>query len=192
MRTSQRALGEKLRSWAERLEIRGELDSGVERLEKLAGLLRERPDLKRFLQGDWLGHSLHPLMTDFPLGAWMSASLLDLFGGAETRKASEGLIAFGVALSIPTALAGMSDWTDTNQRTKRVGVVHASMNAGITLLYVLSFGARRRGHHQLGVVLGLTGGTISFVSGYLGGHLSLVRGAGVDPNDLAEVVPRTS
>jgi hypothetical protein len=33
------------------------------------------------LAGTWLGHSLHPLLTDFPLGCWSSASLLDLLGG---------------------------------------------------------------------------------------------------------------
>src|SRR5947208_13414497 len=33
------------------------------------------------LQGEWLGHPLHPALTDFPLGCWMCASLLDLVGG---------------------------------------------------------------------------------------------------------------
>lgn len=176
-----------LRAWAEGIERREHLDHGAERLQRLAGLVIERPAIKGLLRGRWLGHSLHPLLTDFPLGTWMSASLLDLFGGPESEKSAEGLVGFGVAMAIPTALAGLSDWTETNQRSKRVGVVHASMNAAIMTLYAGSFLARRRGRQQLGVTLALAGGVMSFVSGYLGGHLSLVRGAGVDPNDDAEV-----
>ncbi|HSH58715.1 MAG TPA: hypothetical protein VK988_03545, partial [Acidimicrobiales bacterium] len=34
---------------------------------------------KDLLSGTWLGHPLHPLLTDIPIGAWASALVLDLF-----------------------------------------------------------------------------------------------------------------
>ena len=34
--------------------------------------------IKDMLNGTWLGHSLHPVLTDVPLGAWSGTMLLDL------------------------------------------------------------------------------------------------------------------
>ncbi|MFE2629684.1 (2Fe-2S)-binding protein, partial [Streptomyces sp. NPDC059374] len=33
------------------------------------------------LHGRWLGHPLHPLMVQVPIGSWMSAAVLDLRPG---------------------------------------------------------------------------------------------------------------
>src|SRR5476649_213166 len=32
---------------------------------------------KDFLHGKWLGHALHPVLTDIPIGAWTTALALD-------------------------------------------------------------------------------------------------------------------
>ncbi|MBW3651387.1 MAG: hypothetical protein KY458_12550, partial [Actinobacteria bacterium] len=48
-------------------------------------LIKEGP-AKDLLSGTWLGHPLHPLLTDVPIGAWASALVLDLFGGEQTRR----------------------------------------------------------------------------------------------------------
>ena len=37
-----------------------------------------RRTIKNFLHGTWLGHPLHPVLTDIPLGAWTAALLLDV------------------------------------------------------------------------------------------------------------------
>src|SRR3989442_255596 len=34
--------------------------------------------LKTFMHGTWLGHPLHPVLTDIPIGAWTIAILFDL------------------------------------------------------------------------------------------------------------------
>ncbi len=44
------------------------------------------------LSGSWLGHALHPLLTDVVIGSFISATLLDLLGGDDTGRASERLI----------------------------------------------------------------------------------------------------
>lgn len=91
------------------------------------------------LRGDWLGDALHPLLTDFPVGCWLSAGLLDLVGGRGSRKASQRLIGFGLLMVPPTAAAGLSDWSrDQRPRVRRVGAVHAVGNVVASLLYLRS------------------------------------------------------
>ena len=63
-----------------RLEYAEALDAPVAVIDRLTQPL-DAPGPSYLLSGAWMGHALHPLMTDFPLGAWMSATLLDLFGG---------------------------------------------------------------------------------------------------------------
>jgi uncharacterized membrane protein len=176
----QEALRRTLRSWVNGVEGNRELDSYVSRLDAPVRVLVGTGWQRDFWQGRWLGHSFHPLLTDFPLGAWASASFLDLFGGKDTRTAAETLVAFGVVAALPTALAGMADWSGADKKSKRVGLVHATLNGTVLACYATSLVARRRQRHGLGVGLGLAGGLIAWVSGYLGGHLSLVRDAGRD------------
>lgn len=137
------------------------------------------------LRGDWLGHALHPLMTDLPLGCWIGAGLLDLVGGSRSRTAAQRLVGLGLLFTPLTALSGLADWSTTkDEKIGRVGAVHAAANTAVTVSYLGSWRARRAGHHGLGVALGLVGGTLAWASGYLGGHLSFGLGAGVGVRGL--------
>jgi hypothetical protein len=42
--------------------------------------------IKNFLHGAWLGHPLHPAITDVPLGAWTVALVFDLMAEGNERK----------------------------------------------------------------------------------------------------------
>src|SRR6188474_2615963 len=59
------------------------------------------------LRGEWLGHALHPALTDIPIGFWTSSFVLDFLGGKRARPASQRLIGLGLAAVPATALAGM-------------------------------------------------------------------------------------
>lgn len=138
---------------------------------------------KAALSGTWLGHALHPLLTDLVVGSFVSASLLDVVGGDESGHASERLIAVGIAAYGPTALTGVSDWSDSeavDDRVRRTGLVHAVSNAAALALYTASLAARRRGSRRQGAVLGAAGATVLMTAGYLGGHLSYALGVGAD------------
>ena len=87
--------------------------AGLSRLTEPLG----RPGPRDVLTGAWLGHALHPLLTDFPLGAFMSATLLDLFGGPRSQAAAQGLVAFGVAMTVPTVASGLAEWRETGPRS---------------------------------------------------------------------------
>lgn len=137
--------------------------------------------LKDALSGTWLGHALHPMLTDVVIGSFLSASALDLVG-KDGEAAAERLIMIGIAAYGPTAAAGASDWIDGehDDRVKRVGIVHAGGNLAALALYTASLAARRRGAHGRGRLLALAGASVLMVGGYLGGHLTLRRGIGVD------------
>ena len=125
------------------------------------------------LRGRWLGHALHPMLTDLPIGCWTSAALLDVVGGKRSRSATQRLIGLGL-LTVPlTAASGAVDWRDADDaRVRRVGLVHAAANITATLLYISSWRHRRRGAHLRGVLFGMTGGAVASIAGHLGGHMS--------------------
>jgi len=150
------------------------LDGAVDLLAQYADVIAERPALYRALRGvDWLGHSLHPTLTGFPLGAWMSASMLDLIGPEDSDDAARRLVGLGILGVLPTALAGLTDWRAlAEQSDRRTGVVHAGGNVAALAAYTCSWVARRRGKHRLGVALGLLGAGFAAGAGYLGGHLA--------------------
>lgn len=136
------------------------------------------------LHGVWLGHPLHPVLVQVPIGAFMSAAILDLLPGE--GRAADALIGAGMLASGPAAAAGLADWSQMHEQQQRVGVVHAAANTVATLLYGTSLVARRRGHRGAGKAWALGGlGVLSF-SGFLGGHLAFRQAAGANH---AEAVP---
>ena len=136
--------------------------------------------VKDALSGTALGHTLHPMLTDLPIGFWTSAMVLDFVGGRAARPAAQHLIGLGVLSALPAAASGAADWSDTSGTTTRVGAAHAVSNAVALACYAASWTARRRGHHFRGVALGMLGAGAATVGGYLGGHLVNVLGVGVD------------
>jgi uncharacterized membrane protein len=160
------------------LEEEERLDQIGDRMASMATPLDEGP-AGTFLRGEWLGHALHPLMTDFPLGCWLSAGLLDIVGGRHTSKAAQRLVGLGLLASIPTAAAGLVEWRRIDDdRIRRVGTAHGVGNAGVALLYFQSWRSRRRGRQIRGVMWGMAGASLAWGTGYLGGHLSMARGVG--------------
>jgi nitrite reductase/ring-hydroxylating ferredoxin subunit/uncharacterized membrane protein len=179
-----------------RLERATTLDKVAARLQPLAGrLVRPRP-VRNVLSGTNVGHPVHPVLTDLPIGAWSMAALLDAVGGPAAAPAADLLVGAGILAAVPTAATGVNDWADTYGAETRIGVVHGSANAAALALYVTSFIARRRGRRDRGRALGLAGFTVLLVGGYLGGHLSFVRGVNVNhtafehrPEDWTPVLP---
>jgi len=136
--------------------------------------------VKDVLSGTPVGHPVHPPLTDVPIGCFTAATLLDLMGGSRFEEAVEKLLLAGIVSAVPTASAGLSDWSDTYGSEQRIGVVHALANVAALGLFAGSLLARRRGSPGLGRVLGLAGMTTLASGGYLGGHLSFSRGVGVN------------
>jgi len=170
-----------LHGLAERIGTIGTLDRVARPLAGLAGkAIPTGSARKDALSGAGLGHPLHPLLTDVPIGSFTAATVLDLIGGRRSRDAVDTLLALGIAATLPTAAAGLSDWADTYGPDQRTGVVHAAANIVALTLFSGSLAARRTGRRGFGRVLGLAGMGAMATGGYLGGHLSYARGVGVN------------
>ena len=109
---------------------------------------------------------------------WTSATVLDLFGGADSSPSARTLIGTGLLAVGPTAWTGWAEWSAAGPRDKRVGLVHAVTNGAAIGFYAGSWLARRRGRHGSGVRLALAGLAATGVGAYLGGHLTAARKVG--------------
>ena len=132
------------------------------------------------LHGVWLGHPLHPLLIQVPVGTWLSASLLDAWPGND--KASRRLVLAGLTTAVPAALAGAADWSEQHEQQMRVGLVHALANVAAIGLYAASATTSARPAKRLR----LAGLAVAAAGGYLGGHLAYRQSAGANQ---AEPVP---
>jgi uncharacterized membrane protein len=161
------------------LERASTLDALLKRIQTVvnAALPDGRP--RDLLEGRWMGHALHPALSDVPIGSCTSAVILDLLGGAAAESSADLLIAVGLATALPTALSGWADWSRTATEQQRVGLVHAVANVSAVSLFALSLRRRRQGRRNAGKLLGLAGVSSMSAAAYLGGHLSFARGAGV-------------
>lgn len=123
------------------------------------------------LGGDWLGHPLHPMLTDLPIGFWTSSFLLD-FAGRKAKRTSTVMTGLGVATAVPTIAAGITEFTKLPEAKKHTAAVHMVCNAIATLCYTFSFLARLRKRRATGVAWGMIGATVATAGGYLGGKLA--------------------
>jgi nitrite reductase/ring-hydroxylating ferredoxin subunit len=157
------------------------LDGPAKKIGKAVRSVIKPGPVKDALSGSWLGHALHPLLTDVTIGTLMSAVMLDWLGGEKSQPAAERLIALGLLSAAPTVGSGYSDWADTevaDESVRRIGIVHAATNATAASLFAASWAERRRGGS--GRLLALAGGGALAAAGYLGGHMTLAEGVGVD------------
>ena len=164
----------------EKLEV---LDAPAKAIAKKVRSAVPKGPVKDALSGTQLGHAFHPLMTDVPIGTWMSSVILDLIGGEDGESAADKLIAAGLAATLPTVASGWSDWADTEPASdgvRRVGIVHAAVNGTAAAMFAASYAARRRGDRGRGKLLSLAGISLVGAGGWLGGHLSYAQGVGVD------------
>jgi nitrite reductase/ring-hydroxylating ferredoxin subunit/uncharacterized membrane protein len=133
------------------------------------------------LHGVPIGHPVHPLAVQVPIGAWISAAVLDAVPG--TEKAATVLVGVGAASVLPSALAGFTDWSQLHSQQQRVGLVHAAANVTATSLYIASLVQRARGRQASGKVLAYLGLAAVSGGGFLGGHLTYRQAAGVNHSE---------
>jgi nitrite reductase/ring-hydroxylating ferredoxin subunit len=139
---------------------------------------------KNALHGTWLGHPLHPVLTDVPLGAWTVALVLDGLeahaGERRWGRAAEGAVGIGIAGALAAALAGITDWQHTEDAPRRSGLAHAALNTLALGLYAGSLLLRRRGARRAGRGLAGAGFAVLVGAAYLGGRLVYHHRVGVD------------
>ncbi|MFE6054928.1 Rieske 2Fe-2S domain-containing protein [Kitasatospora sp. NPDC056446] len=154
-----------------------ELDTITEPLKRaVQGLPLGR--LRDVLHGRPLGHPLHPALVQVPVGAWLSAAVLDVVPGSE--RAARLLVAVGVVTAVPAAWTGWVDWAEQHEQQMRTGLVHAASMAAAVGLYGASWAARSRRRNLLGRALGFAGLAAVGTGAAIGGHLAHRQAAGAN------------
>ena len=150
-------------------------------------------DIKNFLHGKWLGHALHPIVTDIPIGAWTTAAVLDtmeLCGSKQYKPGADAAVSIGLAGAAGAAVTGVTDWTATSGKQRKAGLVHAALNIGATALYLTSLFLRKKEKSRTAAItLSMLGYGLTTVSSYIGGNLVYNEQMGVDHTVLPEGYP---
>jgi nitrite reductase/ring-hydroxylating ferredoxin subunit/uncharacterized membrane protein len=167
--------------WLDRL---GWLRTLSDQLTALLGPVRERHQDNLALEllhgGRWVGHPLHPALSDLPIGLWTGVMVLDAMDRDPAPRrgidAAGLLSAAGILAAGATALTGVTDWTVSDDQDRRIGLLHGLLNTVALGLQGASLGTRMAGHRSTARALGAASLTVTAAAGYLGGHLVFTKG----------------
>ncbi|HUR16099.1 MAG TPA: Rieske (2Fe-2S) protein [Candidatus Limnocylindrales bacterium] len=172
----------------------------------LRAIYRPIRPIKDFLNGKWLGHSIHGALTDIPIGAFTLVILFDLLN---LRTAADIALLIGVLVMVAAAVAGTADYSDTDDEPRMVATVHATLMTTALVVYVISvvlrMGTGETGDRTVAVILSFVGYAIVTAGAFVGGELVYTLGNMVnrhawrffgtpkwtklDVTDIAEGVP---
>jgi nitrite reductase/ring-hydroxylating ferredoxin subunit/uncharacterized membrane protein len=191
-----RALNCRIDRLADRLERATWLNPPAEKVSAVAARLLPDGPVKNTATGTPLGHPLHPALVTIPMGCWLSAAYLDCaplprrIDQAATRRIAQRMVGLGLLAAIPTVIAGASDWLDTAEAERRVGLVHAVANWGAIAGYTASWLLRRAGRHRSGAAVSTASIGLLGLGGWLGAHLVYAMGVGVDTTAFQKLPSR--
>jgi nitrite reductase/ring-hydroxylating ferredoxin subunit/uncharacterized membrane protein len=159
-----------------------------------------RKKLQNFLNGVWLGHPLHPMLTDVPVGAWTATVVLDAVASMTDTEALEVAaditLVTGLVAALGAAASGITDWMDTYGEERTVGLLHGLTMLSTTLLYSQSLVSRLTGSRKAGVSLSTIGYALLSAGAYLGGDEVYDLGYPINhvafdhaPSDFVPVMP---
>jgi nitrite reductase/ring-hydroxylating ferredoxin subunit/uncharacterized membrane protein len=141
----------------------------------LADIFDATRPAKDLLNGTWLGHPVHPTITDVPVGAMTVAALLDVTG---QERAADMAVATGVAAMAASAVTGAADAVDAYGRPQVYATVHATLMASSLVAYAGSLVLRMgpRPLRPLAVATSMAGYAILTAGAYVGGELVFRQG----------------
>jgi nitrite reductase/ring-hydroxylating ferredoxin subunit/uncharacterized membrane protein len=166
------------------------LQAAVGRIYKALG--RPGRVLKSFLHGSvWLGHALHPLLTDVPVGSWTAAIVLDItahFTHQLPHLAGDVAVTVGLGGALAAAASGYTDYHETAGEERRVGTAHGLLMTLVTAMYAVSVALRWvvPSVHGVAVWISVAGYAVMTIGAYLGGHLVFDKGTMVNHDAFLE------
>lgn len=139
------------------------------------------------LHGTWLGHPLHPALTDVTVGALTLGAVFDgislVSGDHRAKRTADTLIGLGAASALPTALTGLADYSTVPKHATARVTTHGLLNSAALGMYALSLNDRRRGKRRRGIVLSAFALGTNLFSAWLGGHIVFRDRVGVDNSE---------
>jgi nitrite reductase/ring-hydroxylating ferredoxin subunit/uncharacterized membrane protein len=156
------------------------LDEGARSLASLlhAYILEGGENTRRLadlLHGTWLGHPLHPVLTDVTIGSWLFGTLFDVLAifpfMGRMRRAADTLLTLGTIAAVPTALTGLTDYSGIKRSAAKYGAVHGILNTLSFLAYFRSVRLRSGNNRFAALLFSLVGLSIATLSAYIGGDM---------------------
>jgi nitrite reductase/ring-hydroxylating ferredoxin subunit/uncharacterized membrane protein len=148
----------------------------------LHALFRPVPALRDFLNGRWLGHPLHSVLTDAPIGILFSVIVFDVL---DVRAAADIALVLGILTMLAAALAGAADYSDTDGKARATATVHSTLMVVALVVYIVSLVARggiglEGTDRVVPVWLSVLAFLILAAGAYAGGHVVYAMGNMVD------------
>ncbi|HKD74916.1 MAG TPA: Rieske 2Fe-2S domain-containing protein, partial [Ktedonobacterales bacterium] len=146
--------------------------------------------LKSFLNGTWLGHPLHALITDAAIGGFVLTVLFDILWLVSRTSlgwaalAAEATLIIGCASALAAIVTGLADWADTYGKERITGLLHASLNVLAFLLFALSlilrYATTNNGQSVAAAIISFVSFVIITIGSYYGGDLVFLLGTNVN------------
>jgi nitrite reductase/ring-hydroxylating ferredoxin subunit len=145
--------------------------------------------LQDFLNGSWLGHSLHAVLTDVVVGGATVAVVLEILGWlgvTELRTAITWTVGLTWLAALGTIVTGLTDYKDTATGDERnLAGLHGLINIVATVLFIVAFVAYLGPDGSLGPVLLIAGYLVLSTGAFIGGHVVFKYGYMVNHNAFA-------
>jgi uncharacterized membrane protein len=147
--------------------------------------------IKQILQGNWLGHPLHPALVHVPTGLWPSALIFDIVSRASAGHADPAFamlsfwaILAGLIVAILAMPTGLADWWDIKPEkpAHKLGLWHMGLNFAVFVLFAINLAMRWNQPLLVStaqLILSIIAVAILVVSGYVGGRMVFDQGIGV-------------
>ncbi len=135
--------------------------------------------LRDLLNGTWLGHPLHSVLTDVPIGALTLVIVFDLLG---QQVAADVALVFGVLTMFAAAAAGYADYSVTDGKARVRATVHSALMVAALVLYLASLVLRAGGapDRTMPVVLSIVAYLVLAGGAFVGGDVAYALGNMVD------------
>jgi nitrite reductase/ring-hydroxylating ferredoxin subunit/uncharacterized membrane protein len=131
--------------------------------------------IKDFLNGTWLGHSVHVALTDLPIGAFTLVIVLDILGLADASRIA---LVVGILATVAAAVAGYADYADTDGAARDRATLHSTLMLVALVAYLISLVTRIDAATvpPVGLVLSIVGYLIITAGAYVGGDVVYALG----------------
>ena len=134
--------------------------------------------IRDLLNGRWLGHPLHAVLTDAPIGILFLVIVFDVLS---LGQAAAWALGIGVLAMLGAALAGFADYADTDGKARERATLHSTLMIVALVIYLVSFVLRQPvaaagGAPAAGVITSVLAFLVLSGGAYVGGDVVYVLG----------------
>jgi nitrite reductase/ring-hydroxylating ferredoxin subunit/uncharacterized membrane protein len=135
--------------------------------------------VRSLLNGTWLGHPLHAVLTDAPIGALFLVIVFDLLG---QPSAADVALVFGILAMLASAVIGYADYSVTDGKARVRATVHSSLMLVALAVYLVSLVLRAGSpaDRTIPIALSIVGFLILSAGAFAGGDVVFALGNMVD------------